>query len=200
MLIVGLPVLAMTSEAMAQTAGQPDAAAAPATLPPPSATVPAPAPTTVPPAPPPAPPERSAKEALYFEAFGPAFGYSLDYDHTVGDWAGRIGVELAPFHTWLLAVPLTISFLGIGTKTHIVELGGGMAIWNAPLNQGSFGPTIVPTLIVGYRFQPPNGGFFFRAGLSPIFYPFAASNSGGGSRTSWELIPWWPHIGVGATF
>ena len=45
----------------------------------------------------------------------------------------------------------------------------------------------IGTLILGYRYQPPDGGFFLRAGLSPLI-----SSAGG-------FLPW-PYLGLGATF
>jgi len=58
---------------------------------------------------------------------------------------------------------------------HKFELGGGLCL----LRRDSYGtPEVWPALAVGYRYQRPQGGFFFRSGLSWTYgfgFPFQAS-------------------------
>jgi hypothetical protein len=133
------------------------------------------------------------------EVGGPAIFYSVDYERVVGDFAGRIGVGVFGTpgnYTWF-AVPLTASYIGLGSRTHMFEMGGGIVIHDFDNSVswgviGSWGlsPMVLGVLAFGYRYQPPNGGFFFRAGLSSVF------GSTGGPT---DFLPW-PHMGLGATF
>jgi hypothetical protein len=94
-----------------------------------------------------------------------------------------------------LAVPITVSYLGLGTLKHMFELGGGATILYVGGaadfvggNKTSGSATgVAGVLILGYRYQPPDGGFFLRAGLSPLI-----SSVG-------SFLPW-PYVGLGATF
>ena len=139
---------------------------------------------------------RRAENALYVELLGPGLLYSVDYDRAFGDLSARIGIGyLSGTSSSFVAVPLTISYLGLGSKKHMFEIGAGVAIWNFSANYSLLGANsnsstsatiVAATGILGYRYQPPNGGFFLRVGLSPLIF-----QSG--------FIPW-PHLGLGATF
>jgi len=116
-----------------------------------------------------------------------------------------------------VAFPITISYLGIGSLKNMLELGfGGTIIYmggvvsdlgnttcgdlggclgsfalapvgNVADQKGRPGFTGLGTVIVGYRFQPPGGGFFLKAGISPLL-------------TGNQLWFPWPYVGLGATF
>jgi hypothetical protein len=159
------------------------------------------------------PTERSAKNSIYAEGLGAGIFYSLNYDRTFGDFSGRVGfgyVSLRTLassdgtstvteHASLIAVPLTVSYLGIGSKKHMFELGAGATILNVGANASAFdvnasssssGSTTVVfgNAILGYRLQPPDGGFLLRAGLNVIL---------GGSEL--PVLPW-PYLALGGTF
>ncbi len=138
---------------------------------------------------------RKAENALYVELLGPGLLYSVNYNRAFGDVAARVGVGyLSSGGGTFLAIPLTISYLGLGSKRHMFELGAGVTIYYVNADSGMFyagssgasAATVVATGILGYRFQPPNGGFSLRVGLSPLI-----SQNG--------FLPW-PHLGLGATF
>jgi hypothetical protein len=153
-------------------------------------------------------PERDANNAIYAELLGPGGIASIDYDRTFGDVSGRIGLgyfsveatatdgtTTASSKASLTFIPITVSYLGIGSKKHMLELGAGASIVHlggsaslgaAESTEGS-ATTVLGVGIVGYRLQPADGGFFLRAGFSPLF------GSGG-------VIPWWPHLGLGGVF
>jgi hypothetical protein len=78
-----------------------------------------------------------------------------------------------------LAVPITASYLGLGSANNIFELGGGPVIMNfsgsgvvesndEEVSAGASVTTVSLTGIAGYRHQPADGGFVFRIGLSPM--------------------------------
>jgi hypothetical protein len=78
-----------------------------------------------------------------------------------------------------VVVPLTASFLGLGSTNHKLELGAGLAL-SSYSGQGSFGLTEevaaggffpVGTAIAGYRYVPGDGGFNFRIAFTPLFHP-----------------------------
>jgi hypothetical protein len=170
-----------------------------------------------PPPPPPEPTVRTANNALYVEGLGQGIFYSINYDRAFGDFSARVGLgyvavtehnELvtdcsvdtacSPTRvsstTSLLTIPLSVSYLGIGSKKHMFEVGAGMTIAHASagasilfVDDASQGPstTVLGSLILGYRLQPPNGGFFLRAGLSPLISRYGF----------WP----WPYFGIGAT-
>jgi len=150
-----------------------------------------------------APVERSAQNSVYIEGLGPGLFYSLNYDRTFGDFAGRVGFSYISVgastnssegHASLTTIPLTLSYIGIGSKKNIFELGAGATIVHAGAGFSSLGADsqsssttfLLGDLIFGYRLQPPDGGFMLRTGLSPIY--------GHGI-----FIPW-PYLALGGTF
>ncbi len=141
--------------------------------------------------------ERTAKNVLYIEGGGPALLYSLNYERTFGDFSGRIGLMYfsvsasgessdgssgGSASAAFLGVPLEVNYLGIGSKKNMLELGIGATIFHAGEGASAFGAGsktsasagatwVWPNAIVGYRYQPPDGGFVFRAGLAPMVAP-----------------------------
>lgn len=181
-----------------------------------------PPPGAMPPPPPPpgyGPPptgeqERTANNAIYVDLLGPGLLYSIDYDRAFGDFAVRVGFsyfslgvsatagnsgvsESASFMTF----PITVSYIGIGSKKHIFELGAGATIISLGVGASVFGAEakadatgnaiiVAPTAVLGYRLQPPDGGFFFHAGLAPQVF------IGGQDVAVWPA----PYVGLGGTF
>jgi hypothetical protein len=173
------------------------------------------------PAPSPAEPEdeRTAENALYLEGLGPGLFYSINYDRSFGDFAARIGFGYLSLSTSAVgtdsmgnaavqetasasffSVPITVSYLGVGTKKSMLELGLGATIWHfgagidtidaksTSSSENASETLVLPVAIVGYRYQPPHGGFVFRGGFSPIF-----------AGSSIPILPW-PYVGLGGAF
>lgn len=171
-----------------------------------------------PPPPPPEPTVRTANNVLYVEGLGQGLFYSINYERVFGDFGARVGVGYISFtdHSSsftdcsssstnctstpvsttasFLTVPLSVSYLGIGSKKHIFEMGAGLTILHTSADaSGLFvdnsghgsATTVLGDIILGYRLQPPNGGFFLRAGLSPLISRYGF----------WP----WPYFGIGAT-
>lgn len=154
--------------------------------------------------PPPDSEVRTAKNAVYFELLGPAIIYSLNYERAFSDdVSARIGFSYFSIEAndtqdnsakaSLLMVPVTVSYLGIGSPNHMLELGAGAVLFHASAgvdiggeeSEGSV-TSGWGTAIVGYRYQPADGGFMFRAGLSPLV-------GSGGAQV-------WPHVSFGGAF
>lgn len=198
---------AMPAFAQAQPAAPPALVPPPATAPPPaaegSAVTPTPAPEPVVEAQPSADDEREANNAVYIELLGASLIYSINYDRRFGDFAARAGLMYfavgasagadASASVSLLGIPLSATYVGLGSKKHSFEVGGGVTIYHASGSSNTLGvksdgsaTTALGHLILGYRLQPVDGGFFLRAGVSPVI-------------GSGVFLPW-PHVGLGATF
>jgi hypothetical protein len=158
--------------------------------------------------------ERTANNALYAEGLGAGLFYSLNYERSFGDFAGRIGFgylsvsasssdpngqESSSASASIFTVPLTISYLGIGTKTNIFELGAGATILHVgegasfvdtDSSSTASGSTtlVLPHVVVGYRHMPPDGGFLFKAGVTALV-----------AGDSIPVLPW-PYVAFGAAF
>jgi hypothetical protein len=148
--------------------------------------------------------ERTAMNGLYVEGLGPGFFYSFNYDRVISDIALRIGIGYLSLSAsngvgdsakaYWLSIPFDVNYIGIGSKKHIFELGAGATIVSVGAGASSLGvesqsgsvTRVYPHLNVGYRLQPPQGGFMLRTGISPII--------GEG-----VFLPW-PYIALGATF
>ena len=139
------------------------------------------------------PAEREAKNSIYIEGLGPGILYSINYDRTFGDFAGRVGfsyialsasansgTQSSEAHASFITVPLTLTYLGIGSKKNIFEIGAGATIVHVGAGASTFATDhresdsssdtlLFGDLIFGYRLQPPDGGFLLRTGISPIF-------------------------------
>jgi hypothetical protein len=136
-----------------------------------------------------------APQAVFAEIYGRGGIFSANYDRrfsnrldglgfTVG--AGYIAVD----DISLLSIPVTINYL-MGKNGKYFELGAGVSYFNASIHDGtdasSGGHTFIGTTTIGYRSQPINGGFIFRAGINPFFF-----------RNT--FIPYWPYVSFGINF
>ena len=75
----------------------------------------------------------------------------------------------------------------MGDSPDVVSInyfGGGASFAN--VSTSSSVTEVFGTVVLGYRYQPPDGGFFLRAGIDPIIGNFG-------------FLPW-PYVGLGATF
>ena len=93
---------------------------------------------------------------------------------------------------------MTVSYLGIGSESSMLELGGGGVLLNvkgsgiveaddANSSADSSTMLVAATGMLGYRSQAPDGGFVFRIGLSPVM-TFGAG-----------FLPW-GYLSLGAGF
>jgi hypothetical protein len=116
----------------------------------------------------------TAKNTIYLEGGGPAGVYSVNYERRISDINLRAG-----FSYWgnsyfsLTAIPLGVNYIGIGGTHSHLELGGGATI--VVINGDSFLGDSAGAFgwgLVGYRLQPPDGGFNFRVGALPLIGDF----------------------------
>ncbi len=143
---------------------------------------------------------QKAAKSLYFEAGSPGVA-SINYDMRfnkkddgLGFRAGFGGVAIDG--DGLLAIPIGLNYLVGKDKKNYFEIGTGLTIlttftrqylyygngnsdYKTQKEDDSFGH-----IYMGYRYQPKNGGFLFRAGIAPVFsktlfFPFVPSISFG---------------------
>lgn len=118
--------------------------------------------------------------SVYLEAGGPgviSVNYDMRFQKTAGGLGGRIGlggfsISDGGSKTGIILVPIGVNYLFGKDERNFFEIGGGITPvfltnkdWNG---SGSFSGT-VGHVHIGYRLQPKNSGFLFRAGLVPLF-------------------------------
>lgn len=112
-------------------------------------------------------------QTVYFELGGPglaSFNYDTRFSGGEGGIGGRIGVGgFTVDGEGIVFVPVGINYLLGKDSRHYFELGGGATpVFGNSDGDGTFSE-IFGHLIFGYRLQPQNGGFSFRAFICPIF-------------------------------
>ena len=92
-------------------------------------------------------------------------GFSIKYDNFNGD----------THKSGILTVPMELNYLLGKDERHYFEVGAGATIvsvtnksTNGSFQDDKFSSTF-GHLYLGYRLQPKEGGFLFRAGITPIF-------------------------------
>lgn len=145
-----------------------------------------------------------AKNAVYLEVGGNAFGYSLNYERIVFQknklkLGARIGISLVPENTFYGIAPYPIVPLEmialLGKSNHHLETGIGVTPYvGYSYHDGYPGVAFLEekleaaaTFRLGYRYQKPNGGFMARVGIMP----FLTSDG--------YLLPW-GGISIGKSF
>lgn len=121
-----------------------------------------------------------APYSLYFELFGNGGIYSVNADYRLSeDFSARLG-----FVSWsasgffgdrerLTAFPILVNYL-YGRGNHWLETGLGVLTGHFK-KRNAFGDTIenytftTLTGSIAYRYQRPAGGYFFKAGLTPMY-------------------------------
>lgn len=124
-----------------------------------------------------------APNTVYLEGAGNGLIYSANYDRLLtGSFGGRVGFSyISPEQVSVVTFPLMAYYL-IGSGSNKLELDLGACVILQPDNQSfSFmsslddefkGNGVLGTATVGYRYQRAEGGFVFRAGLTPFFGNF----------------------------
>lgn len=159
---------------------------------------------------------RSAKNSVYIEGLGSGLFYSLNYERMIlDDISVRVGMSFikqsVPGESLyddatikIKIFPITASYLGIGNRTHSLELGVGPGIVNVKgsgsasgFSSSGSGTSVVINTLVGYRIQRPAGGFQFRIGVNGFIGPGFRRNSD--DPDAWGIFPW-PYLSLGGTF
>jgi hypothetical protein len=112
---------------------------------------------------PPEPPQH----AFFVEIGGAALAYSLNYEYRpIPDFGMRIGASVIPLCIFgscelLIGSPVTLGTY-FGTGSHHMELGGGATVFLGDDDARFAYPQ------AGYRYEPADGGFVFRAMFSVL--------------------------------
>ncbi|SDC87018.1 hypothetical protein SAMN04488104_100828 [Algoriphagus faecimaris] len=160
----------------------------------------------------------TAKNVVYAEFAGNSGGYALNYGHTLYQKdrlklqvsAGfsmlyRKGSERIFNQYWVPVIPLELSAF-IGRSDHHLELGAGFfALRNRTYSFDETYPNNVREQIhwdqnilarLGYRYQKPEGGFFFRISYTPTV---AFSNSDA-AENQVSFVPFGMGVSLGLSF
>lgn len=143
--------------------------------------------------------ENKRAQGVYFELFGTGLTYSFNYDtrfqNRQDGLGGRVGVSYYAIDgNSLFTLPVSLNYL-LGKNGHYFELGAGATFISGTVDdEGEIffigsdkAKTVTGNLIFGYRKQPVDGGFLFRAGFAPLI---AEGN----------FIPYWPYVSFGYSF
>lgn len=123
---------------------------------------------------------QSPAKAVFFEIGGPgvaSINYDMRFTKSESGIGGRIGfggfsIGSSGDRTTAIFIPIGVNYLLGKDEKHYFELGGGVTpvIINDTYSgtsddfRSTFGH-----LNIGYRVQPKEGGFFFRAAINPVF-------------------------------
>ncbi|MFL0684207.1 MAG: hypothetical protein ACJLTB_13450 [Algoriphagus aquaeductus] len=155
----------------------------------------------------------TAKNAVYLEVGGSSGIYAINYSkifHQKGKLKlnASAGFSMLPNEKidsktiWLPAIPIEVSAL-YGKSNHHLEMGFGFTSYldkTTAIDSETFELSdevvfgaVIPVRI-GYRYQKPEGGFFFRVGYTPLFnVPVRAGKS-------WSFNPYHAGISFGKSF
>ncbi len=130
---------------------------------------------------------QEAANTIHFELLGNGILYSLNYDRLfTHNLSGRVGYMYLSVDATstdptdpkvsvsMSLIPVTGSYLA-GPGNHRLELGGGpvLALVSAEIEDGVQGVSASGLAsivgIIGYRYQPMEGGFNFRVAFTPHF-------------------------------
>lgn len=123
-------------------------------------------------------------KAIFFELGGPGLAsvnYDMRFTKSEDGFGGRIGVggfslllsSSDNIRSSVIFFPVGVNYL-LGKDEHnYFEIGGGITpVLSSSSINGSSSRHFASTfgyLNFGYRLQPKNGGFFFRAAINPIY-------------------------------
>lgn len=149
--------------------------------------------------------ETFKRKTVYGEFLGAGGLASINFDYRLGKNPEGFGIRTGiGYFQWnnssLVSIPVIGNYL-IGKNGKYLDLGIGARIgYETMVNEEPSNPDQkfeegfrvgTPILNIGYRYQPLEGGFNFRAGFSPYVNIY----TNGGSD-----IFWMPHLSFGYTF
>lgn len=118
-------------------------------------------------------------QAIYFLIGGSGPILSVQYDRRFAKRVNGFGFSaglgfFGESGITIFSIPVSLNYL-IGRNSHFLEIAGGTTFVSAAAtdffdteNDKSNG--FIFHLNAGYRYQPTRGGFFFRGGISPLFF------------------------------
>lgn len=150
---------------------------------------------------------KPAKNSIFFELGGNGGLYSVNYDRLIFSKknfkiSGRIGGSIMPYEIknprlYVFSYPIEINFF-YGKKSNI-EIGIGCTPVFLQYSLDILKTYYIyanPIIRLGYRYQKPNGGYYFRAGMLiySVVYSFP------GYYADWYTDRLWLGLSFGYTF
>ena len=126
-------------------------------------------------------------QCIYIESSGPGLLVSANYDARFLKGNNGLGYRVGVgffylFDDFMFSLPAQINYL-IGSKSKYLELGLGITY----ASKTSIYNGLSTTSLLGFRYQPINGGFNFRIFISPLI-------------NKQEFNPLWAGFSLGHTF
>ncbi|MBS1640112.1 MAG: hypothetical protein JSR12_08635 [Bacteroidetes bacterium] len=118
---------------------------------------------------------QSAAKSVYFELGGPgisSFNFDTRFNKREDGWGARFGVGgFSVDGEGVMFIPVGINYLVGKDQRNYFEMGGGATLMSASQNifANNQSSSAFGFLQFGYRLQPKNGGFTFRANMTPVF-------------------------------
>lgn len=136
---------------------------------------------------------QKAAKAAYAEIGGPGLA-SINFDSRFAKkedgFGGRVGIGgFSVEGTSVVTVPIGLNYIVGKDGKNYFEFGAGftyLSAKNRDFSSDNFSSSF-GNLTLGYRMAPENGGFFFKAEITPVF--------GNGF-----FVPYWAGIGFGYKF
>jgi len=145
--------------------------------------------------------------SVFVELGGNGLYYTVNYDRLFkfSDYiyiSRRVGLHysnnLLGNNYRFIGIPLEISGLIPISDRHFLEIGAGITILNRLKNSDNHNETLaILALRAGFRYQRPNGGFFFKAGFTPLYNFYVDHPLPNTNYFSWFFLP---GIAFGYTF
>lgn len=122
----------------------------------------------------------SPAKAMYVELGGPgvaSINYDMRFTKSESGIGGRIGVGGFSINDGIdkvgaVFIPIGVNYIMSKDSRHYFEVGGGVTFVSthasSGTDEGNFSSNF-GHLNFGYRLQPKDGGFFFRAAINPVF-------------------------------
>jgi hypothetical protein len=117
----------------------------------------------------------STAQVVYFELGGPglaSFNFDTRFSKGANDgFGGRVGIGgFSIDGSGIVFVPVGVNYLIGKDSRNYFELGGGVTpVFSTGNLVGDNFSSTFGHLIFGYRMQPKEGGFTFRAFVNPVF-------------------------------
>lgn len=133
---------------------------------------------------------------IFVQLGGPGLLLSLNYDTRFVNRHDGIGATFGAGYVSisdnsLLTIPVQLNYL-LGKNSRYFELGVGATYISSKGDKRDFlslndAKSTIGTMTIGYRFQPEDGGFNYKASLTPLF-------------NSSTFFPFFGGVAIGYTF
>jgi len=146
---------------------------------------------------------------LFIEIMGNALLYSVNYERLIkfkskNKIAARIGFHFSNDFNKniqkITSIPIEFSYLHpVSSKNHYLEFGLGLLyLYDIFIDLNHVDQYFFATSRIGYRYQRRDGGFFLKAGITPLFELFVINRDP--ANIDYPKLYPWAGLGIGYTF